>query len=123
VAEKVVVDAWRELSARHAEVWGALERGLGDKHGLSPSEFEVLERLAESAKGQLRVQELADTVHLSQSAMSRLVARLEVAGMVERTMCADDRRGVFVCITATGRTRHAEAVPTHRAVLSMVLER
>ncbi len=60
-------------------------------------------------------------MHLSQSAMSRLVARLEADGLVERTLCVDDRRGVFVCITGEGRSRHAEAVPTHRAVLSSML--
>ena len=122
MAEDVVVDAWRQLVARHAEVWGALERDLADKHGLGPSEFEVLERLCESSKGQLRVQELADAVHLSQSATSRLVARLEADGLVERALCDLDRRGIYVCITDEGRGRHTEAMPTHRAVLTSVLD-
>ncbi|NUO99393.1 MAG: MarR family transcriptional regulator, partial [Nonomuraea sp.] len=30
------------------------------------------------------------------------------------------RRGVFVCITDEGRARHAEALPTQRAVLADV---
>src|SRR3954468_20450115 len=110
-----VVMAWRELLARHAEVSSALERELSDKYGLGVSEFEVLERLSEGPplceadpKLKFRVQELADQVHLSQSALSRLIARLEREGLVARAMCEADRRGVFVHITEEGRRRHAE---------------
>lgn len=120
-----VVMAWRALLARHAEVSCVLERELSDKHGLGVSEFEVLERLAEGRSScqepgevKFRVQGLADQVHLSQSALSRLIARLEREGLVARALCEADRRGVFVHITEEGRRRHAEATPTHRAVLS-----
>ncbi|MEU7936412.1 MarR family winged helix-turn-helix transcriptional regulator [Microbispora bryophytorum] len=120
-----VVMAWRELLARHAEVSCVLERELSDKHGLGLSEFEVLERLvegqslhAEPGTVKFRVQELAHQVHLSQSALSRLIARLEREGLVTRALCEADRRGVFVHVTEEGRRRHAEAIPTHRAVLS-----
>lgn len=120
-----VVMAWRELLARHAEVSCALERELSDKHALGVSEFEVLERLVEGGPScqeqgavKFRVQELADQVHLSQSALSRLIARLEREGLVARALCEADRRGVFVHVTDEGRRRHAEATPTHRAVLA-----
>lgn len=112
-----VVASWRELLARHAVTWCALERELGDKHDLGVSEFEVLDHMCESESGKHRVQELADVVHLSQSALSRLISRLEKAGLVCRDMCVQDRRGVYVTITDAGRARHAEALPTHRAVL------
>ncbi|MEV7969985.1 MarR family transcriptional regulator [Sphaerisporangium sp. NPDC088356] len=116
-----VVNSWRELLARHAATWCTLERELGEKHGLGVSDFEVLDRMAESEHGGYRVQELADTVHLSQSALSRLISRLEKAGLVCRSMCAEDRRGVFVKITEAGIERHRQALPTHRAVLSTSL--
>ncbi|MBB5624775.1 MarR family transcriptional regulator [Sphaerisporangium krabiense] len=116
-----VVNSWRELLARHATTWCALERELHDRHGLGVSDFEVLDRMSESEHGKYRVQELADAVHLSQSALSRLISRLERAGLVCRNMCPDDRRGVFVQITEDGRRRHAEALPTHRAVLNQNL--
>ncbi|GII75549.1 transcriptional regulator [Sphaerisporangium rufum] len=117
MAEPDVVTSWRELMARHADCSGRLERELGEKHGLGVSDFEVLDRMAESECGKYRVQELADVVHLSQSALSRLISRLEKAGLVCRSMCVDDRRGVFVALTDAGRERHREALPTHRAVL------
>ena len=68
-----------------------------------------------------RVQELADRVHLSQSALSRLVARLEKSGLVMRGMCGEDRRGVRVALTDAGRARYAEALPRQRAVLKRML--
>ena len=60
-------------------------------------------------------------MHLSQSALSRVVARLEAEGLVERVMCKTDRRGVFACLTEAGRERHAQARPTHRGVLRETL--
>ena len=49
VTQDTVVAAWREMSACHAAACAALERELGEQHGLGISDFEVLERLAESA--------------------------------------------------------------------------
>ena len=100
--------AWREMAACHAAACAALERELGERHGLGVSDFEVLERLAEA-------------VHLSQSALSRLVDRLARHGLVERCGCEGDRRGVYVVLTEAGDRRHTEAVPTHRAVLARLL--
>ena len=116
-----IVSAWRALAARHAAVSAALERELGERHGLGVTEFEVLERLAEDEEHQFRVQELAEAVHLSQSALSRLIGRLEQHGLVQRSLCDLDRRGIYVCLTEAGRRRHAEALPTQRAVLAATL--
>jgi DNA-binding MarR family transcriptional regulator len=116
-----IVSAWRALAARHAAVSAALERELGERHGLGVTEFEVLERLAEDEEHQFRVQELAEAVHLSQSALSRLIGRLEQHGLVQRSLCDLDRRGIYVCLTEAGRRRHVEALPTQRAVLAAAL--
>lgn len=113
------VNTWHYVLAKHAKAMCALERELGDKHGLGASEFEVLDRMVNHDR-KLRLQELCDEVHLSQSALSRVVARLEKAGLVARDVCDSDRRGVFVGITPEGRTRHGQALPTQRAVLADV---
>jgi DNA-binding MarR family transcriptional regulator len=112
-----LLDEWRELLERHARVNCALEHALEQEHGLGVSEFEVLDQLATSKKENRRIQELADAVHLSQSALSRVVARLEEQGLVVRSMCTDDRRGIYACLTDAGKKRHAKARPTHRQVL------
>jgi DNA-binding MarR family transcriptional regulator len=120
-APEAVVTAWRAIAASHAAACAALEHELGKRHGLGVSEFEVLDRLAEGGERTFRAQELADAVCLSQSALSRLIDRLEKHGLVERCLCGEDRRGIYVTLTPAGRQRHAEAAPTHRSVLAAVL--
>ncbi|MBP0447943.1 MarR family transcriptional regulator [Kitasatospora sp. RG8] len=124
-ADTALVASWRDLLARQAATACLLDRELGEKHGLGMSEFEVLERLVEERNADkahtLRVQELADTVHLSQSALSRLIGRLEKAGLVTRAICPDDRRGIQVALTEEGCRRYAEARPLHREVLALTL--
>ncbi|MFI6506720.1 MarR family winged helix-turn-helix transcriptional regulator [Streptosporangium sp. NPDC050855] len=118
--EEDAVRAWRQILAMHAAAACALERELSERHRLGMSEFEVLERMVEGGREKYRVQEVADAVHLSQSACSRLLARLEKAGLVTRAVCQDDRRGIYVGITGQGRERHATALPTHRAVIGEI---
>ena len=118
-AEQALVDQWRDILALHARTQCELDRAL-HQHGLCASDFEVLDVLAgESCT--YRVQEISERVHLSQSALSRLIARLEKDGLVERAMCAEDRRGVRVALTAKGRTLHGEVLPVQRAVLTRML--
>jgi len=112
-----LVGEWRELLERHAAVSSALEKELEDRHQIGLSEFEVLDRLVDANCGKYRMNDLSGDIHLSQSALSRAVARLERDGLVERSMCDDDRRGVFVCLTGEGQRVHDQALPTHRTVL------
>jgi DNA-binding MarR family transcriptional regulator len=116
-----LLERWSELESQHAQVREALEHALQRKHQLSLTEYEVLRRLADSSEGHRRIQELAEEIHLSQSALSRLVQRLEDDGYVHRKMCNHDRRGVFACVTDAGRKAQAEAQPTHVSVLSETL--
>jgi DNA-binding MarR family transcriptional regulator len=122
--ERALVAEWREILAVHARTACELDREL-HQYGLGASDFEVLDVLgaADPQDGgcTFRVQELADRVHLSQSALSRLVARLEKEGLVDRGICSEDRRGVRVGITESGRARYELARPVHRAVLERML--
>lgn len=116
--DAALADEWRELMTRHARVNAALERELQRQHRLSVTEFEALQRLAEHSDDGCRLQELVDDVHMSQSALSRLISRLEDEGLVDRKACVDDRRGIFACLTDAGRERLQAAAPTQRAVLA-----
>ena len=116
-----LLDRWNELESQHARVREALEHRLQREHRLSLTEYEVLRRLSESPEGHRRIQELAEEIHLSQSALSRLVQRLEDDGFVCRNVCDHDRRGVFACVTDAGRKAQAEAHPTHVSVLAETL--
>ncbi|MGC5038712.1 MULTISPECIES: MarR family winged helix-turn-helix transcriptional regulator [unclassified Streptomyces] len=116
-------ERWRDILSAHARTMCEIDRAL-HPHGLGASDFEVLDMLATAAPEegeQCRVQNLVGRVHLSQSALSRLIARLEKDGLVTRSVCEEDRRGVWVSLTAKGRDLHAEVLPLQRAALARTL--
>ncbi|AUN41762.1 MarR family transcriptional regulator [Tsukamurella tyrosinosolvens] len=121
-ADDALAEQWHRLMRDYSRMTCALDRALA-AHELTSSEFEVLEQLERARSGALdggekvRMADLAEHVHLSQSALSRLVARLEKDGLATRTMCQSDRRSVFTSITDSGRERYDAARPTQRAVL------
>jgi DNA-binding MarR family transcriptional regulator len=119
--DQQLVERWRGLLDQHARITSALERVLQEQYGLGVSEFEVLERLVEARADDNRMQDLAGSVHLSQSALSRLIGRLEAEGLVTRTICPQDRRGIFACVTAEGKARYEAAKPAQRQVLADAL--
>lgn len=119
--DEVVQAAWHALIAAKVASWNTLERELGDAHGLGVNDFEVLDHLAHADDQSCRAQNVADAVHLSQSALSRLADRLERHGLVQRDSCVTDRRGVFLELTDAGRARHAAALRTYCDVLSRTL--
>lgn len=124
-AEQELVARWRETLALHARTVCEIDRAL-HPHGLGASDFEVLDVLAEGRAEDggcaYRVQEIAGRVHLSQSALSRLIARLERDGLVHRGMCSEDRRGVRVGLTDAGRERYGQVLPVQREVLARMME-
>ncbi|MFG2958937.1 MarR family winged helix-turn-helix transcriptional regulator [Streptomyces sp. NPDC048291] len=124
-AEARLEEQWRDILAVHARTMCEIDRVL-HPHGLGASDFEVLDLLATETPAEgdhCRVQNLVGRVHLSQSALSRLIGRLEKDGLVERSVCVEDRRGVWVALTAKGRALHTEVRPLQRAVLGRMLER
>jgi DNA-binding MarR family transcriptional regulator len=102
---------WHELMTRYQRITCTLDRELQAQHGLSASDFEVLQQLHGSDCRSVRMHDLGENVHLTQSALSRLIARLERDGLVERTMCTEDRRSVFATITPAGIERFNQARP------------
>jgi DNA-binding MarR family transcriptional regulator len=106
---------WASFLRYHAQVVDLLEDELREEVGMPIAWYDVLAQLAAAPEGRLRMQELADAVVLSRSGLTRLVDRIESAGLVERASCPSDRRGTFATITDEGRARLEEARPVHRA--------
>jgi DNA-binding MarR family transcriptional regulator len=119
--DEAVKAAWRALIAAKVASWNALERELGELHGLGVSDFEVLDHLVCKPGHSFRAQSLAEAVHLSQSALSRLIDRLERHGLVMRNNCAMDRRGIDVVLTPAGLEKHDQALRTYCDVLARTL--
>jgi len=99
----------------HAHVTHELDAELTRLHGLPLSSYEVLLYLADAPDGRMRMSELADSVLLSRSGLTRLVDRLERDALLERERCEEDARGYFAAITDKGRTLFDEARRTHLA--------
>lgn len=112
---------WHDLMSCYHRVSCVLDRTLQEEHGVTASEFAILEQLAAASDHTLRMHELGEHAHVTQSALSRLVARLEADGLVSREMCTQDRRAVQTCLTAKGLDRYLAARPVQREVLRSVL--
>jgi DNA-binding MarR family transcriptional regulator len=107
--------AWRGMLRVHSDMTRVLDAELTERHGLPLTSYEVLLFLADSPDGRMRMSELADSVLLSRSGLTRLVDRLERDGLLERKPCEEDARGYFAAITDRGRTLFTEARRTHLA--------
>src|SRR5215208_7951541 len=94
------LDTWRAFLNAHARVTRAISRDLAAAGLPDLSVYDVLWVLY---KRPLRVNQLADAVVLSPTAMSRFVDRLASAGYVRREPDPDDRRALQVTITDEGR--------------------
>lgn len=105
--------AWRAFLEAHARTVEILARELREEEDLPLAWYDVLVHLSEAEDGRLRMQELAGAVLLSKSGLTRLVDRMERAGLVCRTACSSDRRGTFAEITPEGYERLRATAPTH----------
>jgi DNA-binding MarR family transcriptional regulator len=105
--------AWRGMLRAHAALAKALDAQLEAEHGLQLSSYEVLMYLADAEEQRMRMCDLASTILLSRSGLTRLVDRLQREGLLERVACADDARGAFAKLTPLGRERLAAARVTH----------
>src|SRR3954462_3663631 len=107
--------AWRGLLRVHASLSKALDAELEAEHGLPLTSYEVLLYLADAEGEKMRMCDLASSVILSRSGLTRLVDRLERDGLLVRESCASDPRGAFAKLTPAGDERLAAARATHLA--------
>jgi DNA-binding MarR family transcriptional regulator len=105
--------AWRGMLRVHTALVKALDAELAAAHDLPLSSYDVLVTLESAPGRKRRMAELADSVLLSRSGMTRLVDRLEREGLLERDLCTDDGRGCYAVLTDKGAQLIATARPTH----------
>ncbi|AKU17637.1 MarR family winged helix-turn-helix transcriptional regulator [Luteipulveratus mongoliensis] len=116
-----LVEEWRALQGTYFRTSGALERRLEADFGIGLSEFETLDLtdgLMNTTEGSpCAMKDLREVSCLTQSALSRVVDRLEKAGLIERSICDQDRRAMFVRLTSAGVDLHRDAQRVHRELL------
>src|SRR5215212_7259496 len=111
----VELGAWRGMLRVHTALVRELDAGLLAAHDLPLSSYDVLIYLQSAPGKRLRMAELADSVLLSRSGVTRLVDRLEREGLIVRDTCSSDGRGCFAVLTDEGEELLARARPTHLA--------
>jgi DNA-binding MarR family transcriptional regulator len=90
-----------------------MERELAEGGVLPLGHYDVLLALAEAPERRLRMHELAWDVVLSRSGLTRMVDRLEGAGLLRRERCDDDRRGCYAALTEDGMEALRRAWPVY----------
>ena len=105
--------AWGGFLNAYALINRLVEDDLQEHARINHAEFEVLLRLCFTETHRLRLQDLAAQSLLTRSGVSRIVERLERAGLVARENASEDKRGIYVVITDAGKNRFQAAVAPH----------
>ena len=92
-----------------------LDAQLEAEHGLPLTSYEVLVRLEDADGCKMRMHDIASSVWLSRSGLTRLIDRLERDELLTRKACDSDARGAYAVLTDAGRRKLAEARATHLA--------
>jgi len=110
-----VHEAWTSFLRGHAALTRELNALLVADHGLTINDYEVLLRLARAPDCRLKRVELAQSVLLTPSGITRLLDGLQSAGLVEKASCETDARVTYAALTDAGREKLGEASESHLA--------
>ena len=105
--------AWRLYFESALALLDVLNAELERDAGLPMRWYDVLVHLEETPDG-LRMNELAERILYSKSGFTRVVDRMEGAGLVRRVRPEHDRRSIFVVLTDQGRETMEQARRYHR---------
>ncbi|MCK1972087.1 MarR family transcriptional regulator [Bacillus safensis] len=119
-----VLKNWVNFNAMTDKIINELETALKEQNNISLKEFYVMYYLSQETDRKLRLQQLQELIGLSQSAMSRLVGRLETktCGSLERSTCEDDKRGIYTSLTQSGEERFGRALQTFNSAMKEIEE-
>jgi DNA-binding MarR family transcriptional regulator len=114
--EQPYLDAWRAFLNAHAAMLNRVEESLAEAELPPLSWYDVLWPLYRAPKRTLRAGELAESVvTISRSGLTRLVDRIEAAGLLRRQPSADDRRGTEIVLTREGAAMLRRMWPVYAA--------
>lgn len=115
------LDVWDRIQGLFQEIDSQMAEDLRKSSDLGVSEFRTLRYLTKQPKREMRMQELAEFLHLTQSSTTRLVERLEKRNLVYRDSCPSDGRGKYCVLTEGGYQYITEAIPQVETTLERVL--
>lgn len=111
--------AWGGLLVSFSRLNRQIELDLLEHSQITHVEYEVLLRLYYHPQHRLRLQELAEISLLSQSGTSRVVERLEKAGLVNRITAVEDRRGAYAVLSEKGFIKFENACEKHTTFVKL----
>jgi DNA-binding MarR family transcriptional regulator len=115
---------WQSFLAVHRRIVEQLADEMLAEHELPLEWFDVLVHLADRPGLRARQRELRDRMLLSESGVSRLLARMERAGVITRSTADDDRRGIEIAVTQAGQAALLAAIDSHlQLVASLFTDR
>jgi DNA-binding MarR family transcriptional regulator len=118
----VPIRAFARLLQGHAAATRALSADLVREHGLTINDYECLLRLSRADDRRLKRVELAESLLLTPSGVTRLLDGLERAGYVEKGSCDSDARITYAVLTDAGREKLNEAASSHVAQVRAFFE-
>lgn len=114
--------SWPLLLTAHAVLTGMVEKQLAEANLPALGWYDVLWALDRAPGQRLRMHELAHHIVLSRSNMTRLVDRLESAGLIRRESDPDDRRGAFAVLTEQGGAMRRKMWPQYEKAISTLYD-
>jgi len=121
-ATEPAVRAWTRLLRAYVSTTRSLSAELLEGHGLTLNDYEALLVLSRAEEGRLKRVELARSLMLTPSGITRLLEGLEDAGLVERASCSSDLRITYAQLTDAGREKLEAAASAHTASICALLE-
>jgi DNA-binding MarR family transcriptional regulator len=109
------LEPWIRFLRAHAAITRQLSARLEAQHGLTLSDYDVLVQLYLAPEQALRRVDLARSVLLTASGITRLLDGLERCGWVEKKACSSDARVSYAALTPAGVAKFEEASTSHRA--------
>jgi DNA-binding MarR family transcriptional regulator len=97
----------------HSAITRELSAQLQREHGLTLNDYEVLLHLSHADGGRMRRVDLAESILLTASGITRLLEGLERAGFVRKETCSSDARVSYAKLTDEGAQKLREAAVTH----------
>ena len=116
------LQAWTRLLRAYISTTRLLSAELQEGHGLTLNDYEALLVLSRAEDGRLKRVELARSLMLTPSGVTRLLQGLEDAGLVERASCATDLRITYAQLTDAGREKLGAASNDHIASIHALFE-
>lgn len=111
-----------DLIRLEIDLWNQINVRLKHEHDLSLAFFEALYSIGQAPEGNLRVGDIARALRITQGATSKLIDRIEAAGLIRREADTDDRRASRIALTESGTRALAAASTTYNAELAAVLD-